>query len=90
MALLVISACVFSQTSASVVGSCGGESSCCEDNSIYVNGQGKISVQPDIAFITVGVSVTEKTSQAASQGVNEKISQLTQTLASNKIGKSDI
>ncbi len=54
-----------------------------------MSGNGKISVQPDIAYITVGVSVTEKSSQAASQGVAKKISQLTQILASNKISKSD-
>jgi uncharacterized protein YggE len=38
-------------------------SSCCDDNSIYVNGQGKVSVQPDIATVNVAISVTSKTSQ---------------------------
>lgn len=35
---------------------------CCDDNTINVNGVGKVSVQPDIAYITVGVTVTSKTS----------------------------
>lgn len=37
-------------------------SPCCDDNTINVNGVGKVSVQPDIAYITVGVTVTAKTS----------------------------
>ena len=55
-----------------------------------VNGQAKVSVQPDIALINFGVSATSKTSQEASQIVATKVNQITQILQSNKIKKDDI
>ena len=33
-------------------------SSCCGDNIIEVNGEGKVKVQPDIAILNIGVTVT--------------------------------
>ncbi len=55
-----------------------------------VNGQAKVSVQPDIAIINVGVSAISKTSQEASRIVATKVNQITQILQSNKIKKEDI
>lgn len=63
---------------------------CCEDNSITVSGQGRVSVQPDIAYITVGATVTAKTTQAAVQGVADKISQIINILGNFKIKNADI
>ena len=55
-----------------------------------VNGQAKVSVQPDIAIINVGISAISKTSQEASQIVATKVNQITQILQSNKIKKEEI
>lgn len=55
-----------------------------------VNGQAKVSVQPDIAIINVGISAISKTSQEASRIVATKVNQITQILQSNKIKKEDI
>lgn len=86
---LFIVLCLLSQINASILpGDCG--SSCCNDNSVVVNGVGRVSVQPDIAYITVGATVTAKTTQAATLGVAEKIAQIIQILGNNKIPKSDI
>lgn len=63
---------------------------CCENDAIFVYGQGKISVQPDIATITVGAKVTAKSSQAATQAVAEKISQIILILQNNQINRNDI
>jgi uncharacterized protein YggE len=57
---------------------------------VSVNGQAKVSVQPDIAIINVGVSAISKTSQEASRIVATKVNQITQILQSNKIKKEDI
>jgi len=87
--IMVIILCLLSQFNASVLPvSCG--SACCEDNSVVVNGVGKVSVTPDIAYITVGITVTAKTSQAATQGVADKISQVIQILLNRNVAKTDI
>ena len=71
-ALVFMGLCLLSQINGAVLpGNCG--SSCCDDNSIVVNGVGRVSVQPDIAYITVGATVTARTTQAANQGVAEQI-----------------
>jgi uncharacterized protein YggE len=57
---------------------------------VSVNGQAKVSVQPDIAIINVGISAISKTSQEASRIVATKVNQITQILQSNKIKKEDI
>ena len=89
IAFVVVSMCLLSQINASILpGDCG--SSCCNDNSVIVNGVGKVSVQPDIAYITIGATVTARTTQAATQGVADKIAQVIQILGNNKIPKSDI
>lgn len=64
--------------------------SCCGDNSISVIGNGKVSVQPDIAIVNVGATVTAKTSQAATQGLADRISQVLKILTLNKIAGKDI
>ncbi len=67
IAFMVIALCLFSRVNSAVVGDNG--ASCCDDNVINVNGQGKVSVQPDIAIVNVGISRTSKTSQEATQRV---------------------
>lgn len=85
----LLSLCLLSQINASILPTdCG--NSCCGDNSVVVNGVGKVSVQPDIAYITVGATVTAKTTQAATQGVADKIAQIIQILGNNRIPKTDI
>lgn len=56
-ALVFVGLCLMSQINGKVLAGDSG-SSCCDDNSIVVNGVGRVSVQPDIAYITVGVTVT--------------------------------
>lgn len=60
ISIVLISLCLSSQVSTVIVPESG--SSCCGDNTVLVSGEGKVSVQPDIAIVTVGVSVTAKTS----------------------------
>jgi uncharacterized protein YggE len=66
------------------------QGSCCLDNSIIVNGQGTVKVQPDIAIVNVGITNTAKTSQQASINVADKIDEIRKILAKNKIPKDDI
>lgn len=87
-ASLFIIICLFGSINGNIVGE-GGDS-CCNDNAIIVNGQGKVTVQPDIAIVSVGVSNTAKTSQEASQKVAEKINQIIQILKKNNIKSEDI
>lgn len=85
-ALVFVGLYLLSQINGAIL-PCDSGSSCCNDNSIVVNGVGRVSVQPDIAYITVGATVTAKTTQAATQGVAEKIAQIIQILNKNKIPK---
>ncbi len=39
------------------------DTSCCDDNVVNVNGFGKVSVQPDIAIVSIAASSTAKTTQ---------------------------
>ena len=66
IALIIVALCVLSQISSA---SPNGGSSCCDDNTISVNGQGRFFVQPDIAIVSVGVSKTAKSSQDANRQV---------------------
>lgn len=84
IALVFMGLCLMSQINGAVLPGSSG-SSCCDDNTIVVNGVGRVSVQPDIAYITVGATVTAKTTQAATQGVADKIAQVIQILNKNKI-----
>ena len=71
-ALVFMGLCLMSQINGALMGGeCG--SSCCDDNSIVVNGVGRVSVEPDIAYITVGATVTDRTTQSATSGVADKI-----------------
>lgn len=88
-ALVFVGLYLLSQINGAIL-PCDSGSSCCNDNSIVVNGVGRVSVQPDIAYITVGATVTAKTTQAATQGVADKIAQIIQILNNNKVPKSDI
>ena len=72
LVFLLLSFAVIGNVSAGVLQSEAG--GCCLDNSVIVNGQGTVKVQPDIAIVSVGISNTAKTSQQASQKVAEKIS----------------
>jgi uncharacterized protein YggE len=65
-------------------------SSCCDDFVIQVNGDGKVQLQPDIAILNIGVSVTEKTSSLATKTAATKINQVNGILTANKIRSSDI
>lgn len=47
-------------------------------------------VQPDISIVSVGVTITLKTSQLASQKVADKVTQITQILKKNNIKSEDI
>lgn len=87
IASVVVVFCLLNQINGSTI---SGGSTCCEDNSILVNGVGRVSVQPDIAFITVGATVTAKTSQAAVQGVAIKIAQIIAVLKKYNISDADI
>ena len=86
--LLLFSLSLIFQTSANILA--GFEGSCCNDDSVFVNGEGKVSYKPDIAIVNIGVSVTAKTSQKATQGAAEKINQIQEILAKNNIQKGDI
>ena len=86
--LLLFSLSLIFQTSANILA--GFEGSCCNDDSVFVNGEGKVSYKPDIAIVNIGVSVTAKTSQKATQGAAEKINQIQEILAKNNIQKADI
>lgn len=67
--LALFTLCLAAFTSAAVLPELSAPSSCCLDNTISVTGQGKVSVQPDIALVSIGVSVVSKTSQQATQSV---------------------
>ena len=76
--------------SAAVVNSVSTSNSCCDNDIIEVVSVGSVSVQPDIAVMTIGVTVTDKTSQAAVQQAASKVSQITTILKSNNVGINDI
>lgn len=73
--------CLFSQINASGLSLSSSDSTCCDDNSIFVSGYGKVTVTPDLAYITIKVSVLAKTSQLASQGVSNRVLKLNKILA---------
>ena len=67
-----------------------GDGSCCDQNIIAVSGDATVTIQPDIARISAGVSSTEQTSQLATSGVAAKINQIRQILSQNGIPNKDI
>lgn len=86
--IFIVVFCIFGQIATAALSESDG--SCCNDNSIQINGQSKVLVQPDIAIVSVGVSNIAKTSQLASQKVADKISQIIQILKKNAIKSEDI
>lgn len=59
--ILLVSLCLINQINTTVIPDNG--VSCCDDNTININGFGKVFVQPDISIVSIGISVTAKTSQ---------------------------
>ncbi len=54
-----------------------------------MNGAGTVKVQPDIAYLNVGISVNDKTSTLVTQLAATKINQAISILTANKIKSSD-
>lgn len=76
--------------STSVVTGVSPSNTCCDNDIIEVTSVGSVSVQPDIAIMTIGITVTDKTSQAAVQQAASKVSQITTILKSNNVSSNDI
>ena len=62
-----------------------------QQNQVSITGQGKVSYQPDVATVTLGVQIDKASSaDAALQQLNEKISRATASLEGLGIKKEDI
>lgn len=59
-------------------------------NGLAVNGTGKVSAKPDIAYITVGVTSTDKTARAAQDDNNKKMSGVIAALKGMGLKDDDI
>lgn len=58
--------------------------------SLYVAGQGKINVEPDIAYITLGVVTEDKDAKAAQQKNAQSMSSVVELVKSAGISQQDI
>lgn len=63
--------------------------SCCDQNTIHVSGNADVKVKPDFASIEIGAQAEEKTTSAALQSLNQKISALIQIIQSQGISTKD-
>lgn len=76
-----------------IVGLSGGTAGAGEETSksgLTVNGQGKVSAKPDMAYITVGVTSQAKTARDAQTDNNVKMAKVISTLKGMSIKEDDI
>lgn len=59
-------------------------------NSLAVNGQGKVSIKPDMAYITAGVNTEAKTAREAQTENNQLMDKVINTLKGMGIAENDI
>lgn len=59
-------------------------------DSLSVSGQGKVSIKPDMAYITVGVNTEAKTAREAQTQNNQQMNKVVGTLKDLGIAESDI
>jgi uncharacterized protein YggE len=64
---LLVTLCLLTAINTSLIRT--DETSCCDDNVVNVNGFGKVSVQPDIAIVSIAASSTAKITQEATTKV---------------------
>lgn len=62
---------------------------CCSRNTIQVSGNSEIKVKPDFATIDIGATAKQKTTSAALQSLNQKISQIIRTIEGQGVAKKD-